>query len=125
MKTTVRNITIRYIILLMIGIWGMLIANKAIFLHVHKLNDGTVVNHAHPYDKSNDSKPYKFHHHLYTEILFFQNLEILFLVVFLTFALFTLVKKEKLSFFIITRHTLSCIIFYKGRAPPISTSHFL
>ena len=120
MKTSVRNITIRFITFLMIGIMGMFIANKAIFLHVHKQSDGTIIAHAHPYDKSTDSEPYKAHHHTNAEFLFFQNFEILFLVVFLTFALFTLVKKEKFSFFIITRHTLSCIILHKGRAPPIS-----
>ncbi len=119
MRTTVKNITIRFITFLMIGIIGMFIANKVVFLHVHKLNDGTIIAHAHPYDKSNDSKPYKSHHHTNAEILFFQNLEILFLVVFLTFALFTLVKKTKFSFHLISRHTLTCINLHKGRAPPI------
>jgi hypothetical protein len=104
----------------MIGIMGLFIANKAIFLHVHKLADGTIIEHAHPYDKSNDSKPYKSHHHSNAEFLFFQNLEILFLIVFLTLALVAFVKKEKVSFKLITEHTLICIIFHKGRAPPIS-----
>jgi hypothetical protein len=120
MKDLLRNITIKFITFLMISILGMLIANKAIFLHVHKLNDGTVINHAHHYDKSNDSKPFKFHNHTNAEILFFQFLEILFLVVFSIFALFKLVEKEKFSYFIIIRHTLTCIILHKGRAPPIS-----
>lgn len=99
---------------------GLFIANKAIFLHVHKLNDGTIIEHAHPYDKSNDSKPYKSHHHSNAEFSFFQNLEILFLVVFLTLALIALVKKRKVSFKLITEHTLICINLHKGRAPPIS-----
>ena len=119
MKTTVKNITIKFITFLMIGIIGMLIVNKSIFTHTHKLNDGTVINHAHPYDKSNDSEPYKSHHHTNAELVFFQNLETLIIIVFLTFALFTLIKKAKYSFYIITRHTLSCIILHKGRAPPI------
>ena len=97
-----------------------LIANKAVFSHAHRLNDGTVVKHSHPYDKSNDSEPYKSHHHTNTELLFFQNLEILFLMVFFAFALFTLVKKAKHSSNIITKHTLSCIILHNGRAPPVS-----
>ncbi|MFA5587438.1 MAG: hypothetical protein WC987_01610 [Mariniphaga sp.] len=41
----------------MIGIVGLFIANKAIFLHAHKFADGTTIEHAHPYDKSNDSEP--------------------------------------------------------------------
>lgn len=104
----------------MIGVMGMLIVNKAFFLHVHKLNDGTIVAHSHPYDKSNDSKPYKSHHHTNAELLFFQNLEILFLIVFLTFVLIALVKKEKVLFKLITEHTIICINLHKGRAPPIS-----
>ncbi len=119
MKTAFRNITLKFITLLMIGVMGMFIVNKAIFLHLHKLNDGTVIVHAHPFDKSNDSKPYKSHHHSNAEFLFFQNIEILFLVAFLTFALLTIVKKEKFSSFIIKRQALSCIILHKGRAPPI------
>jgi hypothetical protein len=120
MKSTVRNITIKFITLLMIGVMGMFIANKAIFLHVHKLNDGTIVAHAHPFDKSNDSKPYKSHHHSNAELLFFQNLEILFLIVFLTLALIAIIKKEKVLFNLISEHTLICINLNKGRAPPIS-----
>ena len=120
MKTSVRNLTIRFITFLMIGIIGMFIANKVVFLHVHKLSDGTIIAHAHPYDKSNDSKPYKSHHHTNAEFLFFQNIEVLFLVVFLTCALFTLIREGKYASFIITRHTLSCIILQKGRAPPVS-----
>jgi len=99
---------------------GLFIVNKAIFLHVHKLNDGTIVAHAHPYDKSNDSKPYKSHHHSNAGFLFFQNLEILFLIVFLTLALIILDKKEEALFKLITEHTLICINLHKGRAPPIS-----
>ena len=120
MKSTVRNITIKFVTLLMIGIMGLFIANKAIFLHDHKLNDGRIIEHAHPYDKSNDSKPFKSHHHSNAEFLFFQNLEILFLIVFLTFALIALVKKRKVSFKLITEHTLICINLHKGRAPPFS-----
>jgi hypothetical protein len=104
----------------MIGVMGLLIANRAIFLHVHKLNDGTIIEHAHPYDKSNDSKPYKSHHHSNAEFLFFQNLDVLFLIAFLTLALITPIKKGEVSFKLISEHTLICIILHKGRAPPIS-----
>jgi hypothetical protein len=99
---------------------GLFIANKAIFLHLHKLNNGTIIEHAHPFDKSNDSKPYKSHDHSNAEFLLFQNLETFFLIVFLTLVLITLVKKEKVSFKLITEHTLTCINLCKGRAPPIS-----
>ncbi|MDX9908897.1 MAG: hypothetical protein RBS23_05490 [Mariniphaga sp.] len=104
----------------MIGIVGLFIANKAIFLHAHKFADGTTIEHAHPYDKSNDSEPFKTHHHSSAEFLFFQNLEILFLIVFLTLALSPFLKKKKVSKKLTTEHTLICLNLYKGRSPPVS-----
>ncbi len=120
MKEACKNITIKLVILLLTGVMGLLIANKATFMHVHKLSDGTIIVHAHPYDKSHDSKPYKSHQHTKAEFIFFQNLEILFLVVFLSLTLIALVKKEKVLFELITIPDLSYINLRKSRAPPIS-----
>ena len=53
----------------MIGLFGMLITNKAVFMHVHKLEDGSIVVHAHPYNESDNKTPYKTHHHSKTELL--------------------------------------------------------
>ncbi len=117
---TIKNITNKLVVFLIIGMMGMFIANKAIFMHAHRLSDGTVIVHTHPYNKSDDSNPYKSHHHTNAELLFFQNLEILFLIVFFTLALPALIKKIKHLFHLITRNTLNCIILHKGRAPPIS-----
>lgn len=104
----------------MIGVIGIFVANKAVFLHVHKLNNGTIVEHAHPYEKSKDSNPFKSHHHSNAEYLFFQNLEILFPIVFLTLALFAFVEKRNLLIKLIKEHRSICINLYKGRAPPVS-----
>jgi len=98
----------------------LLIANKTFFLHVHILNNGTIIEHAHPYNKSHDSNPHKSHQHSNAEYIFFQNLEILFSIVFLTIALMAFVKKERFPFLLHTRHALICIDLKKGRAPPIS-----
>ncbi len=98
----------------------LFIVNNAIFLHVHKLSDGTIVEHAHPYDFSNDSEPYKSHHHSNAEFLFFQNLKILFLIIFTALALIVFLKKEPVLFKFITKPTLICINLHKGRAPPIA-----
>ena len=120
MKTTVRNITLKALTYLMIGMMGLLITNKAVFMHVHKMGDGIVVIHSHPYDKSNDSKPYKSHHHTKADLLFFDNLEILFLFILLPFILLNLVKNAKYLFYRITNCVQTCIILHKGRAPPLS-----
>jgi hypothetical protein len=119
MKKIVRNITIKAFAYFMIGIMSILVVNKAMFMHAHKMTDGKVITHSHPYDK-NDSKPFKSHHHTKVEFLVIENLKILFLFVFLTSTLQNLVKKAKYSFYRITRYTLNCIILYKSRAPPIS-----
>lgn len=103
----------------MTGIMGMFIANKAIFIHVHKLTDGTTIVHAHPYDKSNDSRPFKSHHHSKAEFLIYQNFETLFLLCFLTLILVELIRKEKVIFELKTNHSLFLINLQKGRAPPI------
>jgi len=120
MKVTVKHITIKIVALLMIGLMGMLIVNSAIFLHVHKLDDGTIISHSHPYDKTNDSHPYKTHHHTKAELLFFHNLDILFPLVFLVLVLIAFTKKFPiLSDLTITRQ-LVYLDFHKGRAPPVS-----
>jgi hypothetical protein len=114
------NITIKIITFVMIGIIGMLIVNKSIFTHSHKLADGTFVVHSHPYDRSNDSNPDKTHQHSKTEFLFFQNIEILFPLFFLTIAFNPFAHKTYFYFHITSSHAFACIILHKSRAPPIS-----
>ena len=119
MEKIVRYITIKAVAYLLIGIMGMLIVNKTMFMHVHKMADGTLITHSHPFDKSKDSMPYKSHHHTKYEFLFFENLEILYLIVILTFALINIVKKAKPSINSSANYTPACIILHKGRAPPV------
>ncbi len=120
MKRSVKDILIKSVAILLIGFMGMMITDKAVFLHTHKLSDGTIIVHAHPYNKSTDSKPFKTHHHTNTEYLFFHSLEVLFPILFLAFVLFLLYNKTKHLFFLTTKFSCSCIFYNKGRAPPIS-----
>jgi len=113
------NITIKIIPFIMIGIMVMLIANKSIFMHSHKLVDGTVIFHSHPYDRSNDSNPDKTHQHTKTEFLFFQNIEILFSLFFLTGVFIPFAQKTYFYFHITSSYDSACIIIHKGRAPPV------
>lgn len=119
MKVAVKHITLRIFILLMTGVMALLIANSALFLHVHKLADGTINSHAHPYDKTSDSQPYKAHQHSKVEYLLFHNLEILFPVFFLIFFLSAFTTKRKVLFDLIAVRQLVCLNLYKGRAPPV------
>lgn len=119
MKTLVRNITIKFVAYLMIGLMAMLIANKVMFTHLHKNAEGTILIHAHPYDKTNDSGPFKSHNHTQAEFLFFENLGILFLAVIMILVLHKFPSKAKYLVFIVTNYSLSCVILQKGRAPPV------
>jgi len=99
---------------------GFLIANKGLFIHTHKLENGSLVTHSHPYDKKQDSEPFKKHHHTKAEFIFFENLNILFLSVFLIILFLSLVR-EKTSFIDVEKIYFTQFSFhYQGRAPPVS-----
>lgn len=36
---------------------------QTVFVHSHLLSNGTIITHAHPYNKQKDSSPFKSHHH--------------------------------------------------------------
>ncbi|ALO15517.1 hypothetical protein L21SP5_01877 [Salinivirga cyanobacteriivorans] len=66
-----------------------IIANKAIYLHVHEANDGTLIVHAHPFNKSADNDPIKKHHHNLLEYVLLSHFDLL----FIASLLFTLAGK--------------------------------
>ncbi len=118
MKTFVKSIVKRALAVLMILIVGLLMVNKGLFVHTHKLEDGTIITHSHPYDKNHDSEPYKKHHHSKSEFLFFSNLSILFFLIFLIDSFLPLVKK-KIFFRGFDKIYLKLLCYsVNGRAPP-------
>lgn len=118
MKKFVIEITNKIIPVIMIGMMGLLILGKSLYTHTHKLADGMVVTHSHPYDKSNDSEPYKSHHHTETELLFFQNLEILFFISFSTLVFKSFNKKENLTIYFTSFYVSNRLFHTQERAPP-------
>jgi len=106
------------IALVLILSFGLQVLNKALYSHVHVMADGTLVTHAHPFDKSSDQEPVKHHEHTYGE---WQILEIgrnLYLVfpalLFLIFNFLLTVIAEKPVFTPITTE----YFVISGRAPP-------
>ncbi len=102
-----------------IGLVGMMVVNKAIYLHTHKLIDGTSVTHSHPYNKSGDDQPIKTHHHSLFEYVVLQNLGTLFFTVFFSHLL---VVQSKNAFFErgqIALQAWTTNSLYAGRAPPM------
>ncbi len=45
------------------------LANATVNQHMHMLDSGIVVNHAHPFEKPNPAKPSEGHHHTSTELI--------------------------------------------------------
>ncbi|MBN2272905.1 MAG: hypothetical protein JXR41_03790 [Bacteroidales bacterium] len=118
MKKTISHIIIKVTIFFMVGLMGMLIANKAIFTHSHQLKDGTIVNHAHPYNRSDDNQPFKSHHHTQYEFVFLNNIQIFFLVAVLITGIPVITKKTLYSAGRISACLLIRIDSFKGRSPP-------
>jgi len=113
------SILIKTIIIGMIVIMGMIVINKGIFMHTHKIAENTYITHSHPYNKSKDSKPYKTHNHTKAEFFFIQNIQNLFPLFFLTIA-FSPFTKKTYSYFDTKSACISTFIFIKkGRAPPV------
>ena len=119
MKTFVKNITKKFGAICMIGIIGLLIINNVMFLHSHKSVNGNIVIHAHPYNKSNDSAPFKSHHHSKTELIYLTNLQLLFIFTLISFIALDVAKKK--SYVVINQqfYPQSFKILYQGRAPPL------
>lgn len=99
---------------------GLYVANKAVFIHVHKLRDGRVIEHSHPYDKAGDPEPYKSHHHSNTEFVFLQNLDVLFTEIAVVFVFLALCNNAGFSSPLYYFHSQAFYNLNKGRAPPVS-----
>jgi len=65
---------------LLILVMGGLMLNQAFYTHGHLLNDGSIVSHAHPFSKSQESKKDTPHKHSTLELYLIQNLQLLYIV---------------------------------------------
>jgi len=116
---TISNISKKTFAILMIGTMGLLIVNKGLFIHSHKLEDGSIIIHAHPYDKNQDSEPFKKHHHSKAEFIFLQSLNQLFLSIYLIIPFFSFIN-GKISYLYIEKFRYASLFLpYQGRASPV------
>lgn len=103
---------------LVLGVMGLLILNKAVYLHTHTLNDGTIVVHAHPFQATSDSNSGNPHQHTKCGFYFLDQLSFLYSqlpdnVVLSAAVYHTISFPEKRSFYFENYH--ACL---KNRAPP-------
>lgn len=119
MNSAIKNIITKITSFALIAFMGLLLANKGIYTHTHKLINGYVYTHAHPYNKTTDAQPYKTHHHTKAQISFFNSLNILFFSAFFV-AISIPVIKNKQALFEIKKRYLQLFIYSNfGRAPPV------
>ena len=65
----------RLIAILLIFIVGIFALNEYLYIHKHVCKDGTIVIHAHPYNKSQDSGENKSHEHSSGDLVFLGNIQ--------------------------------------------------
>lgn len=116
-KVTYRP-AIRKISILFLAIITLLIINNTVWQHVHILPDGTLISHAHPYNKTTENTPVKQHHHSSAEMLILENLEILFPSLFLTIAFLVYRQTKILAASQIEFTGVNWSQSQYGRAPP-------
>ncbi|RZT91789.1 hypothetical protein EV201_3002 [Ancylomarina subtilis] len=107
---------IKRIVYLCVGVIGLLILNNILFTHSQILFDGSVIIHAHPYNKT--SNPPQNHHHDKDELLILANIALLFFTAAVIYHFDkTLINSDKNEFQQIKYIT---ILFLRklGRAPP-------
>jgi len=70
----------RLTVILMIAVMAGLTVNNMAYIHVHNMPDGTLVTHAHPFNKKTENGQGTSHSHSEAGFLFFQDLQLLFLI---------------------------------------------
>lgn len=99
----------------------MLLINNSLFLHVHKLDDGRIISHAHPFNKSQKTSSGEAkHNHTANEILIYQILDSvsLLLIVFAGIQILIPVIQHLTSYYNAKKHSKEIITGYSIRPPP-------
>jgi hypothetical protein len=124
-KTTFRNIVQKLVVGLLLISVGLLIVNNVVFVHTHKMSDGKILIHAHPYNKSQDSAPFKKHDHTSKELFQISHIQLLFVTaIFSVFSAILTANKNIYFYKIPSIHFRYCFRL-KGRGPPISCNSHL
>lgn len=119
MFCSAKNITKKVLISLMIVLSGILILNSSIYIHTHILADGSIISHAHPYHKADQSHNQQQHQHTNAELILFHNLQILFLTAIPIAFVFLNLHNTFIQIPQLLGLSVSYDSVIKGRAPPI------
>ncbi|GAF03012.1 hypothetical protein JCM21142_41665 [Saccharicrinis fermentans DSM 9555 = JCM 21142] len=94
------------------------IVNKAVYSHTHLLDNGTIISHARPFHKGSDTEPIKKHQHSNSEYVFFNQLNILFVIAFVVAVLALVAKVYVKTEDHIQKYFSGYVSHKLGRAPP-------
>lgn len=114
------KIVFRCLSLLLMVVFTCQVYSKAFYQHSHILSDGSVVTHAHPFNKSSDNSPFKRHNHASFEYYILDNANLLFAASIISLLLIHAIKKERIVFRKPPERKLFLNITTPGRSPPIA-----
>jgi hypothetical protein len=92
--------------------------NTALYSHSHKLDNGKIIVHAHPYNKDKESQPLKSHPHTSLEILILQSIQLLFSSAIAVFSITILYRLIQYCAIPVVIHNSEAYGHKKGRGPP-------
>ncbi|WP_448518521.1 hypothetical protein [Rhodoflexus sp.] len=109
------------VVWILLGFWTLIMLNSVMYRHSHRLPDGKIVSHAHPYKRSTDEAPAKPHEHTDKELALLQLIDgqvfeppvspVLNLLIPYT-------AQAAETFVYVCSLLSACSIYYAGRAPP-------
>jgi hypothetical protein len=117
-KACTKGICTRLTAILLVAVMGFWISNRILFMHTHVLDDGTRIGHAHPYDKSSETSPFKTHRHTRDSLFFFQSAATLFFAALIVLTIPDNFNTRISWATLPVRYPSGRIILLKGRAPP-------
>lgn len=97
---------------------ALMMAHSSAYRHSHRLENGTIITHSHPYDKSKDTEHFKSHQHSKSEILLYRSLKAILFLFFLAISFIFFVNEK--AFLIDKEREYSKLLTspHQGRAPP-------
>lgn len=63
MTRVLKKVQVVLVVVILIATFGAVQVNRTVNTHYHLDDSGRLVTHSHPYDKSNDTGPFKTHGH--------------------------------------------------------------
>lgn len=119
MKIPNKNMLKKLLSLVLIVLLGLMTVNKSIFTHSHKLGNGIIITHSHPYNTAKDTTPFKEHHHSQSQLLFYASIDIVFVAIFFVLGLKLIINTRNIKLYRKILHHLFCKTTNSGRSPPL------